>query len=510
MIFQQLEGFPLRMYIRADRESITRLSDLLYSRFHYDDGYSQESGADSTPTLDNLIFEDENGEFYFPAGLVSIVKDCAEKLGYLVEVNKLEEVSKREDDITVDDNLVNGITLRDYQKECIKYALLYKRGIVQSPTGSGKSSMMFGVCKYLFDNTEGNIVICVPTANLLHQTYEGAEKGVSDQDIFRYGDGYGIEPKKRIMIATVQTLYKRVMSRDEELMEWLENAECLMYDECQHLGSHTWHTVADKLQTEYLLGFSAEPFYNDRANMTRDLLLRGTIGPILYRVSMKDLRDQGYISKPYMIAIESHCNSSIYKVIAWQTVQKTGIVQNDARNLLICQVAEMLISIEKNPLILVQQINHGKCLATQISKNGRRVALMTGGLSVEIYYDGVCVDSYRDEEGLAKRQFEQGRIDALLGTSTLDEGVDMPSLSSVILAGGGKSKLKTIQRIGRGLRKKENDNTTFVIDFTDKFNVVLNKHYKLRKEIMDQNHIPVYSAKTVTDAYNLIQRLRES
>lgn len=514
MVFKQLEGKPLRVYIESDAESIQRLSALLYQRFYPDynpEPKNAEDPEDESVEVDNLIFlDEEKNQFYFPAGLVPIMKDNAERLGFEVTVEMLEEVLVEESKLNISPYLVDGIELRDYQLDAVKYSLLYKRGIIQSPTGSGKSSMMIGVCKYLLESQEGNMIMCVPTTYLLHQTYENAIKGGLSEDVLgRYGDGYQIDPSKRIIIATVQTLSRRLLSGDAQLLEWVKDIKCVIYDECQHIGSKSWHSVADKLQPEYLLGFSAEPFYNDKDNVMRDLLLRGTVGPILYRVSIKDLIDRGYLSKPYVIALETSYPGGIYTLINWQVVNKLGIVNNPNRNALICETASMLIELNKNPLILVQQIAHGNELGKTISMNGRKVAVMTGGMTTTMYMDGREVDVFRDEEGLTKKQFQEGLIDALIGTSTMDEGVDMPSLSSVILAGGGKSKLKLVQRVGRGLRPKKGDNTTFIIDFQDKFNLVTHKQFKSRKDTFTNNHIPVYFSKGVYDAKKLIMQLRD-
>lgn len=508
MIFRQSKSHHLRMYIEDSRECVLALSASLYKKFFYENQYSNK---DEINDIDNLIFEDEEGKYYFPSGIVSIVKDCANSLGYNVEVIYNEYTKPLIDSVEIPLDLVDGIELRDYQVDSIKASIVYKRGLVQSPTGSGKSSMMIGVCKYLLAHTNMNIIMCVPTTYLLHQTYENSVLGgIPENDLCKYGDGNDLDPSKRVIIATVQTLYRRVYSKEPILIEWLKDANCLIFDECQHASCRTWHTVADFIQPEYLLGFSAEPFYGDKEHMIRDLITRGTLGPVLYRISMKDLIERGYLSKPYVIAMNSKYRGNIYTLINWHSVNKSGIVENKLRNELIRDTSLMLIDLGKNPLILVQQIKHGKSLAEAISSYDKKVVMITGGSIATVYVGGKQVDSFKDDEGLVKKQFKDGYIDALIGTTTLDEGVDMPTISSVILAGGGKISIRLIQRLGRGLRPKKDDNTTFVIDFTDTFNVVLNKHFKLRKVTYDKNQIPVYIASNTQEVRNLIEHLRDN
>lgn len=516
MVFRQSETHPLRMYIEVNSgESAKTLATFLHDKYFYKNPYKEAQkkpyNNDTEDELDQLIFFTEDDQAYFPSGIVSIVKDAALKLGYHVDVVYLESYEALLDDIEVPDDLIDGITLRDYQVGAVKAALVYKRGLIRAATGSGKTNIMISVAKYLHAKETFNIIMCVPTTYLLHQTYENAIRaGVSEKDLCKYGDGNEIDPTKRIVVATVQTLYRRISSGDQMLSSWIENVGCLLFDEVQHISSKSWYTVADNLQPEYLLGFSAEPFYGDREHQIRDLLSRGTLGSILYTITMKELVEMGYLSKPYVIAMDSRYKGNIYTLVNWHSVNKAGIVDNYLRNSQIIEVADMMIQLKKNPLILVQQIRHGDALAKQLSVKNYKVAFITGGSNVKVYSGGMVTDEFKDDKEIVKKQFTEGLIDAIFGTSTLDEGVDMPVISSVILAGGGKVSIRLIQRIGRGLRVKKGDNTTFIVDFQDRFNVVLKKHFSVRKSTYDKNSIPIYLAQDINQAAGIVMNLREN
>jgi superfamily II DNA or RNA helicase len=60
--------------------------------------------------------------------------------------------------------------------------------------------------------------------------------------------------------------------------------------------------------------------------------------------------------------------------------------------------------------------------------------------------------------------------------SILDEGVDVPNIDVLILAGGGKSSINTLQRVGRGLRKGGNIDKLYVVDTLDFQQYHLLKH----------------------------------
>lgn len=79
------------------------------------------------------------------------------------------------------------------------------------------------------------------------------------------------------------------------------------------------------------------------------------------------------------------------------------------------------------------------------------------------------------------RQFAKQEIgksyQVLIATGIFDEGVDMPLLDAGIMAGGGQSKIKSIQRVGRILRPKPTgSNEVFIIDFKDTGNKYLLRH----------------------------------
>lgn len=374
---------------------------------------------------------------------------------------------------------------------------------------SGKTEVMSAVTRYLLDNKEGNILIGVPSTNLLVQTHERLlDRGIEPESVSMLGGGHGFKGT-RVVVSTVQTAYNRLKTKDEEFMEWSSDLRGLLLDESHHSGARTWYYIIDSVASEYLLGFSAEPFYNDQDHIIKDLLLRGAMGSVLYRIPLQVLIQRGYLSQPYVFAVKTDYNGNIKNLTSWHTINKVGLVQNTKRNELIVEVCQYLIDIGKNPLVLVQQVQHGRDLALLMSKGGHRVAVLTGGQSVAIFDDGRCVEEFTDPEETAKRDFSQGKIDALLGTSVMDEGVDMPSLASVVLAGGGKSKLKLIQRIGRGLRPKPGDNTTFIVDFMDGFNRITHNQFRERKSNFDKNQIPVYFVNNMDAFKYLVSQIRQ-
>ena len=490
MKLYSMQDHPLRVYLEEDISG--EMNKLIAS---LDNKYSPPDNAyinNMEDEINSIILYDEYLEkYYIVKGLLYIIMKEICTIG----LECINLVPEEEVDIVypgVSKDILEGIELRDYQTEGISAALAHKKGIVQVHTGGGKTEMMVGVASILLKDTDMHILICVPTTNLLYQTYNRmVKRGISVNDISLLGDGNKIDPTRRVVVATVQSAYKRLDS-SPDYMEWLSSVDCLMMDEAHHSKCRTWSTLIDRVSPEYLLGFTAEPFHKDKNHMVSDLILRGLIGPVIHRVTMDYLVAHGYLAKPCVVAIDTSYKGDIYKIIDWAIVNKSCIVKNVLRNNTVRDVAALLINEGKKPLLLVQQIAHGQDLAKMISKLGYNVYMMTGGRSVSVYLNGINIDKYVDNDNLVIKDFNDGKIDALIGTSTLDEGVDIPTLSAVILAGGGKGRLKTIQKVGRSLRPKAGDNTTIVVDFRDRFNVVTHAHFNKRKSLYDELGMPVF------------------
>ena len=119
-------------------------------------------------------------------------------------------------------------------------------------------------------------------------------------------------------------------------------------------------------------------------------------------------------------------------------------------------------------LILVNQLEQGRLLRDAISNS--------------VFVHGSDDTSYRQGVLSTMRATTKG---IFIASPIFDEGIDVPAVDTVILAGGGKGHVKLLQRIGRGLRQKAH-NELIVIDFLDDTNEYLLKHSQERINIYEQ------------------------
>ena len=103
-----------------------------------------------------------------------------------------------------------SITPRDYQFEAFKFALENERGLILSPTASGKSLIAYMLIRHYLNVIDNNILIIVPTTSLVEQLYKDFKSYGYDveNNVSRNYHGYEIEEDKRVVISTWQSLYK--------------------------------------------------------------------------------------------------------------------------------------------------------------------------------------------------------------------------------------------------------------------------------------------------------------
>lgn len=370
---------------------------------------------------------------------------------------------------------LKGIELRNYQKEAARSAYKARRGVLQMATGSGKTV----VAAAMIARLKRRAIFFVHTKDLLYQAKDYFSKFL-DVPVGQIGDGVvDIQP---VTVATIQTTSRAlgVKIPKEEIKEIEEDAAVtsrelmaviqkavstvpvVFFDECHHLPASTCYSIAMKTEAAcFRFGLSATPYRSDR----QDLLIEAAIGPRVASIDSSHLIRKGYLVKPTIHFFPIPPTLMTRRYVQYHTVYKVEVVENEMRNRLIAQLAQRFAQQGQSVLILVTQIKHGEILSALLPE----AVLLTGkdssGFRVE------TLDALRE-----------GKQAVVIATTLADEGLDIPSLDVLILAGAGKSETRALQRIGRALRKTENKHSATVIDFYDQARF-LEIHSRRRMEI---------------------------
>lgn len=400
----------------------------------------------------------------FPAGLTQTVVKALRKAakGALVGVT-----DEREDSPPA--GAQNGFELQGvsfgggkfgYQLEAVNAAVRQKRGILKMATNSGKSECAVAITKHLALPT-GFLVMGI---GLLHQARERFARrlGVPLDDIGIVGDGQ-MSFGKLVTIASVDTLATRLDV--PEVQEQLKRWQVIFCDECHHAASETCFDVLDAIPAYYRFGLSGTPL--DRSGGD-DLRLIGQTGEIIYEVTNKQLVELGISVQPYVEMLRIDEPRLPKYGMTWGDVNKIGVVENAQLNRRISERAAEAADNGERVLICVEKINHGKTITE----------LLDGRVAVK-FLSGAETPEARKA---ALDALVSGELSVVVATSILDEGIDVPAIDVIILAGGGKARIGTLQRIGRGLRSGEGKNRLTVVDFANFCHKILTQHSLERLE----------------------------
>lgn len=397
--------------------------------------------------------EDQRVQLYnivtdeFPAGFGRIAHAEAQARGYTIEL--VDGRSKPcEPDFSADLRWLRhhpAVTTEiTHQIEAVQAAVTQKRGVIWVPTGGGKCEIAIGIsrilpCRFLF---------LVHRTDLLAQTakrYEartGTPAGI-------VGDGKAVFPDGcRFVVCTFQTMHA-AFSHRPDVLAMLRSAEGIIIDECHALPAKTFFNVAMQAKNAYYrFGLSGTPLARSEGD---NLLVVGGLGPVIYRVLPKTLSDLGLLAVPHIRMVEVIQLSDQSK---WAGVYRECITGSAKRNGV---VVETVRRAAKPCLVFVQHIDHGKRLTALLTRAGMKAEFVWG------------------EESTTRRQAAIERlvrtdVDVLVCNVIFQEGVDIPSLRSVVVATGGASVIATLQRIGRGMRADAvtGKHTFEVYDFFDR------------------------------------------
>jgi len=367
-----------------------------------------------------------------------------------------------------------GMIPRDYQHAMVEATKGQTKGIIRACTGSGKSIAIAMVAAQYNTPT----IIFVTGLSLLGQIHKMLEQ-VFDEKIGYIGNS--IVDIRNINVCSIWSIgralnIKDVVIDDEDndsedfsdnntlaIINLLKTTKLFLFDECHSVTTDTIKEIFKNIDPHRCFGFSATPFRGDGS----DIVVNGYLGEQIINITASELIGRKVLAQP-IIKFINIPSIPIYSK-SYAEVYNEFIVENDIRNNIIMLETKKLISKGYRPLILFKIIAHGKALAKLFEKNNISFGLLNGKNSLE-------------EREAMQEKFINNEIDVILGSTVYDLGIDIKQISALILAGGGKSSIKTLQRIGRAIRGDKNKSYAAIIDFIDNIRY-LKKHSKIRYDI---------------------------
>jgi superfamily II DNA or RNA helicase len=209
----------------------------------------------------------------------------------------------------------------------------------------------------------------------------------------------------------------------------------------------------------YRFGQTATPF---RADEIEDTKLLACTGPLIYRITTKELQKEDWLSDAEILFHRVLCRTT---GDTWHEQYRQGIVENRPRNEKIVELAFDHLAQGHKILIAVEWKEHAENLMAMLPE----CVYFIGGESAK--------------KMLNKKLQFQGEYNLAVGTSVLKLGFDVPTVDVLIVASGMEYPGGTQQWLGRVLRPAAGKDKSIVHDFMDDdTSGTLLSHSKQRKE----------------------------
>jgi len=387
-----------------------------------------------------------------PAGLTYQACKWLDRHGYSWDFENSKfygtpyEVDERifEEGVELFMNKISGIKPRQYQIDTVFHALKEYRKTIVSPTGSGKSLMIYAIARYL-KSIDKKVIVVVPSKGLVEQmTKDFADYGWNvEENVHKIYAGHAKDTDKPITITTWQSVY----GLDKK---WFRQFDAVIGDECHNFKAKCLQGIMKKLpDAKWRYGFTGTL---DGKNVHK-LILEGHFGPVYRTTSSADLMEKGFLAKLNVEVIQLKHSPEKFNNYN-EEIEFIGNMYT--RNRFICNLAK---SLEGNVLVLFTRVDgHGIPMHEMITNmTDRPVHLIYGDTKVKV----------REE---VRAISEETSNNIILGSyGTMSTGVNIKNLHHVIFASPSKSRIRVLQSIGRGLRKAKGKNSAMLYDIADDF-----------------------------------------
>lgn len=412
----------------------------------------------------------------FPIGLLQKVKDLYKKFNK--EINLIDKRGEKSPSCKIDisSSLKEmGKNPYPYQYDIVKATEENDVGIIKAATGAGKS-LCIAMIVANFGKTAIVYVIGKDLLYQMHSLFENIFKtkigiigdghceiaDINIVSIWSLGQALGL--KGNSVLADDLEKEKSLNTEDsQKIKDLLKRTKVHIFDECHLAACNTIQVISRNINPEHIYGLSGSPWRDDGA----DLLIEGLLGKRIVDISATYLINNGFLVRPTIKFLKVPPYPTKLKR-NYQSIYQKYIVENEVRNEMVFKGAQRLVEQGYQTLVLYNKVAHGQYLYNKISKHIPCAILSGKDSSAE-----------RDK---VKKQLENREINCILASKIFDIGVDIPSLSGLVVASGGKSSVRVLQRIGRIIRSAPNKVRAAAIDFYDQAHF-LDKHSIIRKEV---------------------------
>ncbi len=486
-----------RIVISRDDPSFEPMKDLLtivekelVIKKEYDYKLRRVKKVNSSHNVCKYLYDIDKDNLYVPYGLYTYIKHLFKnsKVTYCgIKDHAIMNTINIVDNIEDYRNILPGISLYDNQLEAVKRIFQFKRGVIQAATGFGKTEIMCAttqILKKLNDEKYPTIIVLEPTIELLKGIKERFKKYKIPVNDYR--------ETRMICTGKVNLAHPKSLLNDlQKNKKLLDKVEVQFVDECHHLQSLTFNTPTQYMpRLMYSIGLSAtflSHYHIDGKNIDDfnyfELRRLGACGPVIMKVSADELIEQNQLANPKLCILHNSANEEIDETQVdydWHTVRKIRL-QSEHRTKLIAEAAVVFAKYGYKVIVLMNILDWGRSIMQNIYKLGY-------GNLVRTCFGGQVYEKCNKKTGKIEKEynsalnlFDKNKIKIIIGSSAIQEGIDLSRVDVCILAQGGKSDRTTLQSVGRALRRSKTGKYAYIVDFDDSDDKILSKQFRERQ-----------------------------
>ena len=364
------------------------------------------------------------------------------------------------------------IIMRDYQVEIVNNFLANPQCLQEVATGAGKTIMTAALSNAIAPY--GRSIVIVPNKSLVTQTEKDYINMEQDVGVF-FGDRkeYG----RQHTICTWQSLNvllknTKAGTGEVTIQEFLEGVVCVIVDEVHMAKAEALKTLLTGVMARVPIRWGLTGTIPKEKFESQSLLV--SLGPVIGRLSANELQQQGVLAQCHVniVQLVDHVEYKEYQSELKYLLEESGRLDT---------MADLIRRVNEtgNTLVLVDRVAAGNALVERLGDGAVFVSGATKAKDRQDEYDEVA-----DATGKI--------IVATYGVAAV--GINIPRIFNLVLIEPGKSFVRVIQSIGRGIRKAEDKEHVQIWDITSTCKFA-KRHLTKRKQFYKEANYPFSAEK---------------
>jgi superfamily II DNA or RNA helicase len=315
----------------------------------------------------------------------------------------------------------------------------------------------------------GRSIVIVPNKDLVRQTERdyinlGLDVGVYFGDRKEYGRTHTICTWQSLNVLLKNT---KAQTADVTIGEFLEGVVCVIVDEVHMAKADALKTLLTGVMAQVPIRWGLTGTIPKEKFESQALLV--SLGPVVSHLAASELQERGVLANCHVniVQLVDHVEYKDYQSELKYLLEESGRLDTIAN--LIQQVNET-----GNTLVLVDRVAAGQGLVERLGERA-------------VFVSGATKGTKRQEEYDAVANSDDKIIVATYGVAAV--GINIPRIFNLVLLEPGKSFVRVIQSIGRGIRKAEDKDFVQIWDVTSTCKFA-KRHLQKRKVFYKEANYP--------------------